>query len=254
MTGLPLISIITVVRNGRELLGSTIASVRAQTLSSIEFIVIDGGSEDGTQDVIRENSDAITHWISEPDDGIYDAMNKGIQLARGEYLWFLNAGDEIYDSETAEKLVLAAEGSDIYYGETMLVDIHGKQLGLRSELGRNKLPVALSWEDMARGMVVCHQSFLVRRSIAPMYNLSHPYTADIDWVIKCLKAASRVTNTKMILSRFLVGGYSKRHHMKAMLDRYRVYRDHFGFLRNMANHAAIVVEFLYRRIRGKPSI
>ncbi len=249
----PLVSIVTVVFNGKEFLERTILSVIRQDYTDIEYIVIDGASSDGTLGIIRQYEKNITYWVSEKDRGIYDAMNKGIKASNGDYLWFLNAGDEIYGPDTVRKIVSGRGSPDVYYGETMLVDASGNELGTRSEMSRNKLPETLSWKDMARGMVVCHQSFIVKRSIVPFYDLSYPHTSDIDWVIKCLKKAHDIVNTRLVLSRYLVGGYSKKNHLKAMVDRYAVYKKHFGFIANIINHAVIIKDLLGRKLTGKSS-
>ena len=94
------LSIITIVYNNKDNLIKTIKSVREQTYKNIEYIIVDGGSTDGTVDVIKQNPDLIAKYITEPDDGIYDAMNKGLKLATGDYLWFMNSGDEIYANDT----------------------------------------------------------------------------------------------------------------------------------------------------------
>lgn len=92
------LSIITINYNNREGLRKTIESVVAQTTREFEYIVIDGGSTDGSVDVIKEFSDYIDYWVSEPDKGIYNAMNKGVKVAHGDYCQFLNSGDWLYDS------------------------------------------------------------------------------------------------------------------------------------------------------------
>src|SRR6266498_2998001 len=94
-----MISIITVVLNMKDGLERTVRSVAGQTYSDIEFVVIDGGSTDGTLDLIKKYEDKISYWSNEKDEGIYDAMNKGLRKAKGDYVWFLNAGDENYRSE-----------------------------------------------------------------------------------------------------------------------------------------------------------
>lgn len=98
--GKPLISIITVVYNGEKYLEETIQSVINQTYENVEYIIIDGGSTDGTLEIIKKYEDKIDYWVSEKDGGIYDAMNKGIDVATGEWLNFMNAGDSFYSNQT----------------------------------------------------------------------------------------------------------------------------------------------------------
>jgi len=99
----PLVSIITVVRNGEKYLEQTIKSVIYQTYDNVEYIIIDGGSTDGTLDIIRKYDDKIAYWVSEPDDGLYDAMNKGSNIASGDYALYLNAGDYFYQNDTVQQ-------------------------------------------------------------------------------------------------------------------------------------------------------
>src|SRR5687768_5526342 len=121
MSTVPVISVITVVFNGAALLERTIKSVRAQTLQDIEYIIIDGGSTDGTQEIIEKHRDAIDVFVSEKDAGIYDAMNKGLRAAKGEYVLFMNAGDELFDRHTLNAVFSVSPGADVYYGFTAVV-------------------------------------------------------------------------------------------------------------------------------------
>src|SRR5688572_4810851 len=96
----PLLSIITVVYNGEQLLEKTILSILNQTYTNIEYLIIDGRSKDRTVDIIKKYENKISYWVSEPDKGIYDAMNKGMNAAKGDYIWFINAGDVIHAQNT----------------------------------------------------------------------------------------------------------------------------------------------------------
>ena len=111
------LSIVTINRNNAEGLRKTIESVVAQTLDDFEYIVIDGASTDGSVDVIRQYEDRISYWVSEPDKGIYNAMNKGIARAKGEYLLFLNSGDYLVDKNVLVNVVAYELKDDIVYGE-----------------------------------------------------------------------------------------------------------------------------------------
>lgn len=247
----PLISIITVCYNAASLLERTIKSITAQTFRNIEYIIIDGGSTDGTIDIINKYDECIDHWISEADRGIYDAMNKGLRFATGDYVWFINAGDEIYSHDTLEKISpLFDEMADVYYGEAMYVDAEGREIGLRSEITAHTLPASLTWRDLKRGMVVCHQSFMVKRTLVPFYNLAHEYSSDIDWVIESLKRSRNIINTGTVLSRYLIGGYSKQFHVRSLIDRYVILQKHFGIVPNFVNHVIITLRAAKRTIFG----
>ena len=110
------LSIITVNLNNRDGLETTMASVVAQTYTDFEYLVIDGGSTDGSVEVIKAAAERITYWVSEPDSGVYNAMNKGIARAKGEYLLFLNSGDRLMGRETLSKAALHLRGVDLVYG------------------------------------------------------------------------------------------------------------------------------------------
>jgi len=240
------ISIITVVYNGEDVLAKTIESVIAQLYSAIEYIIIDGQSTDGTHRIIEKFESNIDQIVIEADEGIYDAMNKGLNLAQGDYVLFLNAGDYLNSPDTIQN-VMKHEKSDIYYGETYLVDQNWTVLGTRSELTSRKLPKDLNWKSIKMGLVVCHQSLIVRRSIAPLY-IADNLSADIDWVIQSLKNSKRIKNTDMIISRFLVGGISKQRHWTSLKDRFKVMSHHYGFIQTIILHKFFMLRWLYRKI------
>ena len=116
------ISIITINYNNREGLRKTIDSVVNQTYKNIEYIIIDGGSNDGSADYIKQCDNNIDYWVSEPDNGIYNAMNKGIKIATGEYCIFMNSGDSFYSADVLDKIVPLLGDFDIVYGNTEYTD------------------------------------------------------------------------------------------------------------------------------------
>src|ERR1700749_5163063 len=120
----PLLSIITINYNDSEGLGTTINSVKHQNYRPIEFIIIDGGSTDGSKELIEKNISIVDHWVSEKDEGIYHAMNKGIQKAKGEYLLFLNSGDYLNDSNTLAILIADHHNEDIIYGDIFMKETY----------------------------------------------------------------------------------------------------------------------------------
>lgn len=248
--GKPLVSIITIVYNGEQLLEPTLLSVLGQTYSNIEYIVVDGSSTDGTLDIIKRYNDQLALWISEPDKGIYDAMNKGLQMAQGDYVWFMNTGDSIAEADTLEK-ILACGAADIYYGETYLVEEDGKVLGTRSELTTRKLPRRLKFRDMGKGMMVCHQAILVKRSIAPVYDTRYPCSADIDWVAGSLKRANKVVNVQQVIARYLIGGYSIQAQRSCWKERFIITRRHYGFLAACYFSIYIVFRALWHQLNYK---
>ncbi|MBL7129384.1 MAG: glycosyltransferase [Ignavibacteria bacterium] len=234
-------SIITVVYNSESALEKTIKSITEQVFKDIEYIVIDGGSTDGTVDIIKKYEKSISLWISEQDKGIYDAMNKGLKKATGDYVWFLNAGDEIYSSDILSFINTLGNDADAYYGEVEYIDEDGKNLGTRT---LKKPPENLSWRDLDKGMVVSHQSIIVKRDKAAYYNLHYKYCSDIDWMIRTLKNCQTIVNTKKILSKFLIGGYSKKNIIESNRERYKILRIHFSLYKVLKSHVYLSVKFL----------
>ena len=154
----PKFSVITVCYNAQSVIEDTIQSVIAQTYHHVEYILIDGASTDRTMNIVNKYKAHITTIVSEPDKGIYDAMNKGILLATGDYLCFLNAGDSFHEDDTLQQMVHTlheAELPDVLYGETELVDREGHFLRMR----RLSAPEVLTWKSFRQGMLVCHQAF-----------------------------------------------------------------------------------------------
>lgn len=235
------ISIITVVYNGVKYLESTIQSIAGQTSKDFEYLVIDGGSTDGTLDIIKKYESKIDYWITEPDKGLYDAMNKGLKRASGDFVWFINAGDKVYDAETVGKLIALAKKTeaDLLYGETLVINEKGNPIGMR----RQPAPENLTWTSLKLGMVVCHQSFIPARRIAPLYDLNYSCSSDIDWVIKCLKKADNIVNSKLILSQFLDGGRSKKTIFPSIKERFRIMVTNYGFIITLLNHISIALRF-----------
>lgn len=231
------ISIITVTYNVENVLPRTLKSIQSQSaFSAIEHIIIDGNSTDNTVGIIQANQDKVGHWISEPDKGLYHAMNKGIQLATGDYVWFINAGDEIFETSTVEKLlqlISKVETSpDIIYGDTKEFSENGEELGLR----RLKVPETLTWKSFKQGMLVCHQSILVKRTKAPQYDLKYKISADVDWVINALKGSNTILNAKLILSKFEKGGLSRKHLKRALKERFSIMHKHYGLVSTSLRH------------------
>lgn len=243
----PLISIITVCFNERAHIEKTILSVLSQTLPGIEFIVIDGGSTDGSREIIEQYRDRISNYISEKDKGIYDGMNKGLARATGEYVLFLNGGDVLNADDVLEKVFATAANADAYYGETFFTEEDGTIIGTRSQVSNQQLPENLSWKSLRHGMVVSHQAFIVKRKLAPAYDLQYRICADIDWMIHCLKNCATVVNTKLFISQFRTGGTSAQQRKKAWKERYAILKKHYGFIPNLFNHGFIVLRYLFSK-------
>lgn len=247
----PLFSIITVTYNAEAFIEKTILSVLGQSYPDIEFILIDGASTDNTMEIIKKYKDHHIIWKSEPDNGLYEAMNKGLKLATGDYVWFINAGDTLHSTSTVEELADSIPGKllpDIIYGETAIIDQTGKIMGMR----RLKTPKNLTWKSFRMGMLVCHQSFLVKLTLAPEFSLSYPRSSDFDWCINCLKKASYTFNSHLILSDFLEGGMSTSQRKESLKERYLIMKKHYGVITVSLLHIWFAIRFYFAKwIKGR---
>lgn len=242
----PKISIITVVYNGQSLIERTIKSVLAQTYTNIEYIIIDGASSDGTLKIAEKYQHQIAVIQSGKDNGIYDAMNKGLAIATGDYVLFLNAGDELYLNETI-KYIFSFGDADVYYGNTAVVNEQGELLGDR----RLSPPEELNWKSLKYGMCVSHQSFIAKLSLTEKYNLDYSVSSDIDWVISVLKKSSKITNTQNYISKFLEGGTSNKRRKTALGERFRIMSNHYGFFQTLLNHIYILFRYPFHKVSKK---
>jgi len=248
----PKISIITVCYNAETVIERTMQSVLNQTYSNIEYIFIDGKSTDNTVKIIggymeTSKSQECSHiqivLQSEPDKGIYDAMNKGLSLATGDYVWFINAGDEIYEPTTLEKLIPHfQQNADVIYGDMARIDQHQNILGSAIQ----RPPKKFTWKSFRMGMIVCHQSILISCKIAPKYDLQYKICADIDWAIQTMKRAKIICNSQQILSRFLIGGFSKQREKQAWKERYVIMKQHYGLMQTLLFHVLIGFRYIFK--------
>ena len=178
MNSKPLISIITVVYNGEKYLEQTIKSVLNQSYKNIEYLIIDGGSTDGTIPIIKKYESQIDYWVSEPDNGIFDAMNKGITRASGELINLLNA-DDFLEKDTVQLIVdkyLSIEKPCIIYG-------HASALDDENQVAAELYSHLKYW----RGMTINHQAMFVHREVydsVGFYNTDYRYAADYDFFIR----------------------------------------------------------------------
>ncbi|MFO8001809.1 MAG: glycosyltransferase family 2 protein [Marinilabilia sp.] len=243
----PKISIITVVYNGAGTIGETIQSVAALTWPSIEYIVVDGGSTDGTPEIIKQHEDHISKWTSGPDDGLYDAMNKGMAMASGDYFWFINSGDEPASPDVLDKVFAGGKRADVYYGETMIIGPDGTEIGMR----RLSPPQDLSWLDFRFGMLVSHQSFIASRSVTKEYDLRYRFSADYEWCLYALKNAREVKNTGIVLSRFREGGLTRQNILPGLRERFGIMEKYFGWWSTVMAHFIIAPKFFYFLIMNR---
>ena len=243
----PKFSIITVTYNAEKVLEDTIQSVIFQTYRNVEYIIVDGASKDHTLEIVNKYHNRINKVISEPDKGLYDAMNKGIQLATGNYLCFLNAGDKFHDSETLQKVVHTLKGQelpDVIYGETAIVDEEGHFLHMR----RLSTPAHLNWKSFKQGMLVCHQAFFANRKLAinHLYDLQYRFSADFDWCIRIMKKAKCLHNTQLTLIDYLNEGMTTKNHKASLKERFCIMAKHYGLISTILHHGWFVIRLFYK--------
>ena len=240
-------SIITVTYNAGRVLETTIQSVSSQFYPNIEYIIIDGGSKDGTIDIIKHNESKINYWISEPDKGIYDAMNKGLRKATGDYVWFLNAGDVLKNESIVAEIAQIAEGNampDIIYGETDLMDMDGSVFAER----RLKTPERLSWKSFKMGMLVCHQTFIVKRVLAPEYDLQYRLSSDFDWCIRCMRETDKIANSQLRIVNYLYEGATTANRKASLKERYNIMCNYYGVFPTQIRHLWFAIRFYWAKI------
>ena len=244
---MPKLTIITIVYNNVRDIERTINSVINQTYKKIEYIIIDGKSTDGTLDIVEKYSNQISKIVSEPDKGIYDAMNKGLALATGDYVLFMNSGDEIYDEHTVQEVFDSSPGADIYYGETEMYNDNWESLGRR----RHEAPEQFDWTSFKYGMNISHQAIYIRKSILTPYDLKYKYSSDIDWIIKAAKKSSNIVNVHRYVAKYLVGGMSKKKHHESLKERFQIFTKYYGLIPNIFNHVIIAGNLLFYFLKHK---
>ncbi len=234
----PKISIITVVYNSERFIEATIQSILNQSFKHFEYIIVDGGSTDRTIDIIKKYDDKVSYWLSEPDNGLYDAMNKGLQIAKGDFLLFINSGDKLYNNRTLE-IIHKNINADILYGDTIIINENNESLGLR----RLRPPKTLTLNSLKKGMLVCHQSFIIRKSIAPNFNTDYKFSSDFDWVIKSVKNTKKIYNTGQIISKFMEGGQTSNTVYKGLKERFLIMKKHYGLFSAIMQNLLLIPRF-----------
>ena len=247
-------TIATVSYNAEKEIARTLDSVLRQDYAHIEHIIIDGASKDGTMRLVNEYEEKTKaaaktieiRVLSEPDRGLYDAMNKAIGMATGDYIVFLNAGDKLPEADTLSTIAKQAQSTPhpgVLYGDTDEVDDGGRFLRHR----RLAPPDKLSWRSFKRGMLVCHQAFYARVDLAKQtpYNLGYRFSADVDWCIRvmkrCEKNGSPLVRVPAVVVHYLAGGMTEKNHRASLRERFRVMRAHYGLFTTLAMHAWFVV-------------
>ena len=276
------ITVATVTWNAAAVLQRTLDSVAEQDYPCVQHVVVDGCSSDQTLTLLRQYQERESteleerHEIkvlSESDKGLYDAMNKAINMADGDYILFLNAGDKFHERDTLSKiakkvigyrlevrdlvnsstrqLVTPSNLPAVIYGDTDIVDDEGRFLRKR----HLRPPRQLTWQSFKDGMLVCHQAFFARTDIARenLYNLRYRFSADYDWCIRVMKQGHALglpmVNADIVVADYLDGGMTVKNHRRSLMERLRIMAAHYGWLTALARHAGFVFRALKRRIK-----
>lgn len=244
-----MITLVTVTYNAAAVLQRTLESVACQSYKDYEHLIIDGASTDATTVLAHQyqqsQPDGQVVVVSEPDKGLYDAMNKALRMAKGDYICFLNAGDKLHSTDTLKHIAEAIETNStpvgIVYGNTNIVDETGAFIRKR----RLQPPTQLTWKSFRHGMLVCHQSFYVNKTIAQQYDLQYRFSADFDWCIRCMKEGEcrHMSNIQILepLCDYLAEGMTTKNHKASLRERFRIMQKHYGLIPTIALHIWFVI-------------
>jgi glycosyltransferase involved in cell wall biosynthesis len=245
--GKPVISIVTVVFNGVQSIERTIQSVVSLSYENTEYIIVDGGSTDGTIDVIKKYEDSIDYWISEKDKGIYDGMNKGIDLVSGEWINFMNCGDRFASAKALDIFNKSNYSEDIVYGDA-IVEYDGFTRLFK------KTPI----DQMFKRMPFCHQASFTKSSLMKLwkFDLSYRLSSDYNFLYQAFLANKTFRYLNELICYFdFTGGASKKHLFQSVKERNKiVYRSGFNLTRwtyQMLSVLYIYISFPVKKVLGK---
>ena len=251
-------TIVTCTFNAEHELQRTLDSVFHQSYADVEHLILDGLSSDRSVEMAqtyKQRSDEARtgHEVvvcSERDSGLYDAMNKGIVRATGDYIVFLNAGDTFPSEATLEHIAHSIGDGEalpgVIYGDTDIVNDEGRFLRHR----RLQPPTKLTWRSFRNGMLVCHQAFYALTTLAKdnPYNLNYRFSADVDWCIRVMKEAERrhltLKNVDEVVVNYLDGGMTEKNHRASLRERFSIMRRHYGLPLTLIMHVWFAVRQL----------
>ena len=251
-------TIVTCTFNAEHELQRTLDSVFRQSYADVEHLILDGLSHDRSVEMAqtyKQRSDEARtgHEVvvcSERDSGLYDAMNKGIAKATGDYIVFLNAGDTFPSEATLEHIAHSIGDGEalpgVIYGDTDIVNDEGRFLRHR----RLQPPAKLTWRSFRNGMLVCHQAFYALTTLAKdnPYNLNYRFSADVDWCIRVMKEAERqhltLKNVDEVVVNYLDGGMTEKNHRASLRERFSIMRRHYGLPLTLIMHVWFAVRQL----------
>lgn len=243
----PLISIITVTYNAAQVLAPTLQSISMQQDvlpgTDFEVIVMDGASSDGTPQLARQIAPPACTVYSEPDNGIYHAMNRAMDRANGTYFMFLNAGDSLHSPHTLSQIVNAIRENNfpgVIYGQTHLVDSERNFIAQRHLTA----PPRLNSKSFRDGMLVCHQAFIALARIAPRYNMSYRYSADFDWCIQILQHSRNNIFLNHTIVDYLAEGTTTANRFASLRERFRIMCYYYGTIPTIIRHLKFIPRFI----------
>ena len=240
----PTFSVITVVRNGEDIIENTILSVINQNYLNLEYIIIDGNSTDRTIDIIQKYEDKITFWISEPDMGIYDAMNKGISKAKGKFVNFMNAGDIFFDSYicqlVAEKIMI--KECDVIYGDFIAQsDTNNVEIIVKPK----------SLDKIWMGMIFCHQSVFIKVSILKEipFDLKYKIVADYNQILSMYINNKIFCYMPNVIAKVAIGGVSYSNY-KTIIEQIKVIYAYRPYSLVLLNFILPLIQSAFRTFIG----
>ncbi len=232
------VTVITVARNARNDLRRTMESVARLSYPDVEYIVVDGASTDGTVEMLEKSKGV--RWTSEADRGIYDAMNKGVTKATGEWVIFMNAGDRFASDDVIERVFSHPEtdAADVIYGDVVK---------------RGTVCSASPEPVDGHRMFFCHQSCIARCKclIDTPFDISHRMSADFKWVKMMIKQGRRLVYVPVAVSEFDTGGVSNTSRSRGLADNMRVIRELEPLSRQLTLLPHLIVPYVMCRLRGK---
>ncbi|WP_416768933.1 glycosyltransferase family 2 protein [Sulfurimonas sp. ST-25] len=226
----PYLSIITITYNAEDYLKDTLQSIKDQTFKDYEYIIIDGNSCDGTLDIIDQYNAYIDIVISEKDSGIYNAMNKGLKLAKGEWVTFLNAGDSYRDENTLKKIFAQMDPKlKLVYGDWANIDRNGLFEYMKATTDLKG--------TLQKNFYICHQSLFVKNERLPFYDESYRIKADYQWVIDIVKSVdeSEIRYLNSILALYDHEGLSAKYLITNAREYMRLTYKNFGLFQVIKN-------------------
>lgn len=241
----PLVTVITVCYNPGEMLQKTIGCVASQTYGAIEYIIVDGGSTDGTARWLASSAPPrIDRWISEKDGGIYDAMNKGSQMATGDWIIFMNAGDTFYSPHTLADIFdnINCQSAGVIYGDVAKLDKNGNPFIKKAEPVHN-----------SHRMFFCHQSALVRRELllSHPFDTSHRLSADFKFFKTLIRGNVPFVKLDIPVAFFDTTGISNTRRSTGLRDNIEVIREVDTAAGKLKLLPRLYLTYLLCRLRGR---